>query len=71
MFNMSVGCIVADWVNLLTHECQVGSTHPARRGFFLGQRFRMRLYYYTAKQWGMKSLGEKRLKIAEYAYLND
>jgi len=31
----------------------------------------MRLYYYTAKQWGMKSLWEKRLKIAEYAYLND
>lgn len=31
----------------------------------------MRLYYYTAKQWGMKSLWEKRLKIAEYADLND
>jgi hypothetical protein len=31
----------------------------------------MRLYYYTAKQWGMKSLWEKRLKIAEYANLND
>ncbi|SFH85471.1 Protein of unknown function [Collimonas sp. OK307] len=31
----------------------------------------MRLYYYTAKQWGMKSLWEKRLKIAQYADLND
>ncbi len=31
----------------------------------------MRLYYYTAKQWGMKSLWEKRLKIAEYVDLND
>lgn len=31
----------------------------------------MRMYYYTAKQWGMKSLWEKRLKIAEYADLND
>lgn len=31
----------------------------------------MRLYYYTAKQWGMKALWEKRLKIAEYADLND
>lgn len=31
----------------------------------------MRLYYYTSKQWGMKSLWEKRLKIAEYAGLND
>jgi hypothetical protein len=31
----------------------------------------MRLYYYTAKQWGMKSLWEKRLKIAQYAVLND
>jgi len=31
----------------------------------------MRLYYYTAKQWGMKSLWEKRLKIAEYGDLND
>ena len=31
----------------------------------------MRLYYYTAKQWGMKALWEKRLKIAEYAGLND
>lgn len=31
----------------------------------------MRLYYYTAKQWGMKSLWEKRLKIAQYAALND
>jgi hypothetical protein len=31
----------------------------------------MRLYYYTAKQWGMKSLWERRLKIAQYAELND
>ncbi|HZV54813.1 MAG TPA: DUF2971 domain-containing protein [Rhodocyclaceae bacterium] len=31
----------------------------------------MLLYYYTAKQWGMKSLWEKRLKIAKYADLND
>ena len=31
----------------------------------------MRLYYYTAKLWGMKSLWEKRLKIAEYGDLND
>ncbi len=31
----------------------------------------MILYYYTAKQWGMKSLWEKRLKIAEYNDLND
>jgi hypothetical protein len=31
----------------------------------------MRLYYYTAKHWGMKSLWERRLKIAEYADLND
>ena len=31
----------------------------------------MRLYYYTSKQWGMKSLWEKRLKIAQYADLND
>jgi Protein of unknown function (DUF2971) len=31
----------------------------------------MRLYYYTAKQWAMKSLWEKRLKIADYADLND
>lgn len=31
----------------------------------------MRLYYYTAKKWGMKSLREQRLKIAKYADLND
>jgi len=31
----------------------------------------MRLYYYTAKQWGLKSLWERRLKIAEYGDLND
>jgi hypothetical protein len=31
----------------------------------------MRLYYYTSKQWGMKSLWEKRLKIALYSELND
>lgn len=31
----------------------------------------MRLYYYTAKQWGMKSLWERRLKVAEYGDLND
>jgi len=31
----------------------------------------MRLYYYTAKQWGLKILWEKRLKIAQYANLND
>jgi hypothetical protein len=31
----------------------------------------MRLYYYTAKQWGIKSLWEKRLKVAEYKDLND
>jgi hypothetical protein len=31
----------------------------------------MRLYYYTSKQFGMKSLWEKRLKIGEYKDLND
>lgn len=31
----------------------------------------MRLYYYTAKQWGMKALWEKRLKVSEYEQLND
>lgn len=31
----------------------------------------MRLYYYTAKQWGLKSLWEKRLKIGRYEDLND
>lgn len=31
----------------------------------------MRLYYYTAKQWGIKSLWEKRLKISRYSELND
>ena len=30
-----------------------------------------RLYYYTGKQWGIKSLWEKRLKIARYQDLND
>nr|WP_315495245.1 DUF2971 domain-containing protein [uncultured Rhodoferax sp.] len=32
---------------------------------------KMRLYYYTAKQWGMKALWEKRLKVSEYEQLND
>lgn len=31
----------------------------------------MRLYYYTSKQYGMKSLWEKRLKIGKYEDLND
>jgi hypothetical protein len=31
----------------------------------------VRLYYYTGKQWGMKVLWEKRLKIARYQDLND
>ena len=31
----------------------------------------MRLYYYTGKQWGMKALWEKRLKVARYADVND
>jgi hypothetical protein len=31
----------------------------------------MRLYYYTSKQFGMKSLWEKRLKIGKYEELND
>lgn len=31
----------------------------------------VRLYYYTGKQWGMKSLWEKRLKIARLQDLND
>ncbi|MDB5992496.1 MAG: hypothetical protein JWQ10_3899 [Herbaspirillum sp.] len=31
----------------------------------------MLLYYYTGKQWGMKSLWERRLKIAKYEDLND
>ena len=31
----------------------------------------MRLYYYTSKQFGIKSLWEKRLKMAEYDFLND
>ena len=31
----------------------------------------IRLYYYTGKQWGLKSLWEKRLKIARYQELND
>lgn len=31
----------------------------------------MRLYYYTSKQFGMKSLWEKRLKVGKYEELND
>jgi hypothetical protein len=31
----------------------------------------MRLYYYTAKQWGLKSLWEQRLKVGWYEDLND
>lgn len=31
----------------------------------------MRLYYYTSKHFGMKSLFEKRLKVARYSDLND
>lgn len=31
----------------------------------------MRLYYYTSKQYGMKSLWEKRLKVGKYEDLND
>lgn len=31
----------------------------------------MRLYYYTAANWGLKSLWEKRLKVSDYKTLND
>jgi hypothetical protein len=31
----------------------------------------MRLYYYTSKQFGMKSLWEQRLKVGKYEELND
>ena len=31
----------------------------------------IRLYYYTAKPWGMKILWERRLKIAQYKDVND
>jgi hypothetical protein len=31
----------------------------------------IRLYYYTGKQWGLKALWEKRLKISLYQELND
>ncbi len=30
-----------------------------------------RLYYYTGKQWGLKALWERRLKIARYEDVND
>lgn len=31
----------------------------------------IRLYYYTAKRWGLKVLWERRLKIAQYKDVND
>ncbi len=31
----------------------------------------LRLYYYTGKQWGLKALWEKRLKVARYPDVND
>jgi hypothetical protein len=31
----------------------------------------IRLYYYTGKQWGLKALWEKRLKVAQYSSVND